>query len=159
MHFRKEGESKSENSKTVYSYNVDHVDGVIIGEGSAFEWGTKHPYGWDKLGQVISFLYRRLEDEGFSGDEERKRKSYIRNMREKYGQIVAEVSILKKDRKAYKSILTEALQKFPGVEPFLKLGHADETEVYVGTEKDFKKWNSKLKHGDLETIIRNKNSA
>lgn len=149
-------ESKSENSKSVYSYNVDHVNGVIIGEGPDVMWGEKHPYGWDKLGQVISFLYKKLEDEGFIGRaEERKRESEVTNLREKYGSIIAETYILDEDRTAYKSILAEALQKFPGVEPFLEMGDTDIAEVFVGTEKNFKKWVSKLKLGDLERIVGN----
>jgi hypothetical protein len=152
--------SKSENSKSVYSYGVHHVNGVIIGEGPDVRWGEKHPYGWDELGQVISFLYRRLEDEGFIGRaEERKRESFVDNLREKYGSIRADTYILDEDRTAYKSILADALQKFPGAEPFLAMGDTDRAEIFVGTEKDLKKWGSKLKPGDLETLIRNKNTA
>ena len=139
--------------KPLYSYNVDHVNGVIIGEGPAVIWGEKHPYGWDNLGQVISFLYERLEADGFTG-REHERKSLMTDLKEKYGGIRLYIHLYDEDRSAYKSILSEALNKFPGSAPFFQVDEADETEVYVGTEKDFKNWESQLKSGDLERIVK-----
>jgi hypothetical protein len=146
--------SNRENSKSIYSFTADHVDGVIIGEGPPVEWGRPHPYGWDKLNQVIDFLYERLDAEGFTG-RERKRKSLITDLKEKYGSIRLSLDLYDEDRDAYKSILAEALQKFPGVAPFFQVDSADESEVFVGTEKDFKRWRSHLKPGELERIVKN----
>ncbi|MBN2459912.1 hypothetical protein JXB28_06530 [Candidatus Woesearchaeota archaeon] len=146
--------SKSIDSKPIYSCTVHHVNGVIVGEGPDVMWGQKHPYGWDKLDQVTSFLYDRLSAEGFTFDEH-KRKSLLISMKEKYGSIRLSLNLYDEDITAYKSILTEALEKFPGVAPFFEPSYVDEAEVFVGTEKDFKKWASKLKPGDLERIVDN----
>jgi len=149
-------EPKGKNS--IYRFTVSHVDDIVIDEGPAVYWGTKHPYGWDRLNEAIAFLYERLNAEGFYGGEP-KRKSSVTDLKEKFGSIRLYICLYPEDRQTYKSILSEALKKFSGSAPFFAVDDVDETEVFVGTEKDFKNWKSQLKPGDLETLIRKKNPA
>jgi len=147
--------SAKENSKSIYSFAVSHVNGIIIGNGPSVNWGTPHPYGWDKLNEVIDYLYNRLDKEGFTG-RDHSRKSCLSDIKEKYGGIRLYMALYDKDVTAYKSILYDALQKFPGSAPYFQVDGADETEVFVGIEKEFGEWKSKLKTGDLEKILSEK---
>lgn len=85
---------------------VFHVNHIIVGRGTDVEWGAVHPFGWEKLEEVISWLEDKLHH-----------RTDITTIKEKWGGIRIYGGMTEHD-KEYLAILKECINKFPGVEDY-----------------------------------------
>lgn len=115
--------------------SIERIGDYVVGRGDSVSWGSVHPFGWDKLDNVQSFLIDRFKEAGFTGFKAIS-ESRILGIKEKWGYVRVSASIAPKDLPVYRGILLEALTKWPGLNRYLEPDEAEESVIFEGTEKE-----------------------
>ena len=119
------GQREGRHGNTLHEVSVYHVNGVVVGRGKDYRWGEDHPFGWKKLGDVLSWLDAEFQARrwfcGCQSEEERTSgaMTIIVQTKEKYGGLRIYGYIKEKDQQEYLSILSDAIKRFPGVQDYL----------------------------------------
>jgi len=129
---------------TKYVVSIYHINGVVVGRGKSYHWGEEHPFDWNKLNEVLNFLdtefgkrrwfySQQTKEERQSGS-----RTLITQIKEKWGGIRIYGYIRRETHNDYLSILSEAINRFPGVQDYFS-GMCDgipSLQVFGGTKDE-----------------------